>query len=380
MNFSNFESGHFQKQNAEKEFSYNAFIPNTINLEWTWNNPKINTLLEESIHYLAKLDAISTSFKAIDLYIKMHVTKESHKSNKIEGTQTTFEQALMKKEMIREDRKDDWQEIKNYIDALSKGINKLEELPMSSRLIKYVHKNMLKGVRGEKKLPGNYRKSQNWIGGGSISSALFVPPPHHEVNRLMSDLEYFLNNNDIYVPILIRTAIAHYQFETIHPFLDGNGRCGRLLIILYLVEKKLLTKPVLYTSDYFENNRNDYYNALTLVREKHNIENWVIFFLNGIKTSAINGIAVIEKVDLLMEDIEKKIQPLRNYILAKKVILYFLENPISNTKDLINYCNISPSTANLLLREFQKMNILNEVTGHKRNRIHKFSDYLEIFN
>jgi len=379
MDFSNFIAGKKQKQSEGKHSSYDAFIPNLINIEWTWSNPQINTLLEEASHYLAKLDAISNSFKAIDLYIKMHIAKESYKSNRIEGTQTTFEQALMKKEMISEHFRDDWQEVNNYIEALSMGIEKLKSVPMSSRLIKYVHKHMLKGVRGFNKQPGNYRKSQNWIGGASILSAFFVPPPHHEVNRLMSDLEKFINNIDIHVPMLIRIAIAHYQFETIHPFLDGNGRCGRLLIILYLVEKQRLSKPVLYMSDFFETNRSSYYEALTIVREKNDMEHWILFFLTGVIQSAKNGINVIERVRILTETIEKKILLLRNYSLAKQVLNHFITTPISNTKDLIDYCNISASTASLILKEFENLNIIVEVTGNKRNRVYKFVDFLSIF-
>jgi len=238
-----YEAGHFERQSG-----YEYFVPNKINGEWIWKTPKINSLIEKAAIKLGELNSFARLVPNIDLFIQLHVTKEAVISSRIEGTQTNMNEALLPIEEIRPERRNDWQEVNNYIRAINEAIVELEELPISSRLLKNTHRTLLQSVRGEHKLPGTYRTSQNWIGGNSLADAVFKPPTHQLVNELMSDLEIFLNNDEINVPALVRIAIAHYQFETIHPFLDGNGRIGRLMITLYLVSEKILDKPLLYLS------------------------------------------------------------------------------------------------------------------------------------
>ncbi|MFP4543185.1 MAG: Fic family protein, partial [Candidatus Kapaibacterium sp.] len=247
---------------------YTYFYPTYINDDWKWEDQGVNSLLEKAAIKLGELNSFSKLVPNIDLFIQLHVTKEAVVSSRIEGTQTRMDEAILDEEDILPERKQDWQEVNNYIKALHQAIDDLEILPISSRLIKKTHQILLDSVRGEHKNPGEFRTSQNWIGGSSLADAIFIPPHQMYVNDFMSDLENFLHNDDIQIPALIKIALVHYQFETIHPFLDGNGRIGRLLITLFLVDKKILSKPLLYLSEFFEKNKSLYYDNLTFVRTK----------------------------------------------------------------------------------------------------------------
>ena len=218
-----------------EEYQYKAFLPNPINEKWFWQDSEINMLLEEANRTLGEINAFSILIPNIDLFIKMHITKEANTSSKIEGTKTEMDEAIMKEEEITPERRDDWKEVHQYIEAMNGSIKLLNELPLSNRLIRETHKILLQTVRGENKMPGDFRISQNWIGGSSLASAKFIPPNYRYIDELMGDVERFIHNESNNVPHLIKIAILHYQFETIHPFLDGNGRVGRLLITLYLV-------------------------------------------------------------------------------------------------------------------------------------------------
>jgi len=239
MNLKDFKAGKYIKQ-----IEYSSFLPEKISKEWIVSSPKINQLLSEANRLLGELNAFSQLIPDVDFFIKMHISKEAVTSSKIEGTKTNMEEALLKEEDINPEKRDDWNEVQNYIKAINYSITELEKLPLSNRLLKNTHKVLLEGVRGKHKLPGEFRKSQNWLG-ATLKNAIYIPPHHNKVPGLMSDLEIFLNDNEYYVPHLIKIAIAHYQFETIHPFLDGNGRLGRLLITLYLVSNDILKKPAL---------------------------------------------------------------------------------------------------------------------------------------
>ena len=298
----NIAAGHF-----EKGFGYKFFVPELINDEWSWRTPIINKLLEKAAIKLGELNSFARLVPNIDLFIQLHVTKEAVVSSRIEGTRTNVDEALLPIEEIKPERQDDWWEVKNYVAALNEAIVELQNLPLSSRLLRNTHKTLLQSVRGEHKLPGEFRTSQNWIGGASLSDAVFIPPQHQMVNLLMGDLESFLNNDQIEVPALIRIAIAHYQFETIHPFLDGNGRIGRLMITLFLVNEGILEKPLLYLSEYFENNKELYYDNLTRVRTHNNMLQWIKYFLVGVEKTAANAVDTLSKVIQLKNDLESQI-------------------------------------------------------------------------
>ncbi len=376
MKIEQFKSGKYLQQNQYKSFS-----PSRINEAWKWEDGKINTLLAEANRKLGALDAFSLSVPDIEIFIEMHIAKEATKSSKIEGTKTEIEEALKKDSEIAPERKDDWQEVHNYIEAMNTSINTLNTLPISTRLLKEAHKILMQGVRGELRNPGEFRASQNWIGGATLNDATFIPPDHTEINELMSDLENFLHNEQLDVPVLIKTGIAHYQFETIHPFLDGNGRIGRLLITLYLVSSQLLTKPSLYLSDYFEKYRQLYYDNLNQVRIKNDMAQWIKFFLVGIIETSEKGIETFKAILKLKEKTEDEILPKLGQKLPKAKLLmkYLYKKPVVTVQEVKEVLNVSLPTANSIISDFERLKILNEKTGWKRNREFEFTEYLRLF-
>jgi len=273
---------------------YKSFQPSLINKQWHLDDMEVIQLLSKADRDLGRLDMYSHYIPNIDLFISMHVLKEATQSSRIEGTQTNIEEALREIEDIPPDKRDDWEEVQNYIRAMEAAISELDKLPFSARLIRHTHKTLLQGVRGGKRQPGEFRRSQNWIGGATINDATFIPPVHTSIPELIGDLENFVHNKEILLPDLLKIALIHYQFETIHPFLDGNGRTGRLMITLYLVNNGILKKPILYLSDFFEKHRRHYYENLMLVREKNDINQWFKFFLVGIIETANKGITITE--------------------------------------------------------------------------------------
>lgn len=372
-----YQAGHF-----EKNLGYKYFVPSTINDEWTWKTPALNLLLEKAAIKLGELNSYARLVPNIDLFIQLHVTKEAVVSSHIEGTKTNMDEALLPVEEIHPERRDDWQEVNNYIKALNNAIEELKSLPISSRLLKETHQILLQSVRGEHKLPGEFRTSQNWIGGTSLHDAVFIPPSHHLVNELMSDLEKFLNNDEINVPLLIRIAIAHYQFETIHPFLDGNGRIGRLMITLFLVSEGILDKPLLYPSLYFEKNKSLYYDNLSNVRTKNDMLQWIKYFLVGIEQSAAKAVETLSNILKLKESIEKEINSNfgRRSNSAHTLVHFLFKDPVISIDKAAKECNLSFKAANDLVALMQKFNYLKELTGQSRNRIFIFEPYLKIFD
>jgi len=359
---------------------YKAFIPNTINHDWEINDMKVINLLSHADRLLGQLDMYS-NYVNIDLYISMHIAKEATQSSRIEGTQTNMEEVFMQKEEVAKERRNDWEELQNYIKAMSEAIDDLQKLPFSSRLICRAHKTLLQGVRGKNKLPGEYRKSQNWIGGATINDARFIPPPHTEVPELMSDLEKFANNESSNLPELLKIALIHYQFETIHPFLDGNGRIGRLLITLYLVNKRLIKKPVLYLSDFFEQHRELYYDNLTLVWKKNDINQWFKFFLTGIIQTADKGIKTFDNILQLQKTISERLNILGSRAAdANKVIEELYQKPIINVMSVGKIIGKSNVSAYKMIADLEKLEILKEITGTQRNKIYAFEPYMNLFD
>jgi Fic family protein len=371
----NFKAGTFQNQGY-----YKSFEPFQLNRAWQFDDLEVLNLLSKADRAIGKLDMFAQYVPNLELFIKMHELKEATKSSKIEGTQTNMEDALLEKSQIPVERRDDWEEVQNYVQALKYAITKLKELPLSSRLIKEIHKLLMQGVRGEHKQPGEFRISQNWIGGATINDAAFVPPIHLNVIELMGDIEKFIHNENLLIPDLIKIAIIHYQFETIHPFLDGNGRIGRLLIPLYLIEKGLLKEPVLYISDFLEKNRSLYYDNLTRVREKNDLKQWLKFMLTGIIITAENGVKTFDKILKLKNETEQKISTLgRKSANGLKLINHLYQNPFTDYQKVMVATGLSHVSAYSLIEQFEKMGILIETTGDQRSKVYVFDAYLKIF-
>jgi Fic family protein len=375
MEFETFKAGRWQQR-----YQYKSFEPVPVNHEWTWKDAKINQLLESANHALGELNAFSLIVPDVDLFIRMHVIKEAQTSSRIEGTQTGIDEVLLPEEYVRPERRNDRREVHNYIDALNTAIDKLATLPLSNRLLKETHELLMQGVRGDKKQPGEFRASQNWIGGSNLNDAAFIPPHQESVPELMSDLELFWHNENITVPHLIRIAISHYQFETIHPFLDGNGRVGRLLIPLYLIDHKLLAKPSLYLSNFFERHRQSYYDALTRVRNSNDIIHWVRFFLGGIAETAGKGRDVFQKILALRTETDRRIHTLGKRVATAQAALEVLySQPVISANELEQKLSVSRSTVHLLIKELMRLDILTEITGHIRGRLYSFERYYNLF-
>jgi len=373
---SNFKAGIYKQQ-----FQYKSFFPSFINLtSIEIRDKKIFSLVEEAGHLLGKLNAYSSLFAEINFFIQMHVVKEATTSSLIEGTKTKIDEVLLPKEKITPERRDDWQEVQNYIKAINSAITQLKKLPLSMRLVKSAHEILLSGVRGKYKTPGEIRKSQNWIGGNSLQNATFIPPHQDDLPVLLTDLEKFWHNKELKIPFLIKVAISHYQFETIHPFLDGNGRIGRLLIILQLVERGLLQKPTLYLSEYFEKYRVEYYDSLSRVRTNNDLEQWLNFFLNGVVETSEKGVVTFDKIIKLQKNCQQKISTLgRRSKLGNNLLKILFIKPIVNVNKIVEKLEVTFPTANAIISDFERIGIFKEVTGFARNRLFSFVNYINLF-
>ena len=375
MSITNFKSG-----NLIQRYQYKSFEPSKVNIEWLIDNAELQLLLSQADIKLGELNAFSQLIPDVDFFIKMHILKEGTKSSRIEGTQTKIDDAVQKEENIEAEKKDDWLEVHNYVEAMNQSIKSFDKLPLSNRLLKQAHKTLMRGARGNRKTPGEFRKSQNWIGGTSLRDAVFIPPHQDSVEDLMNDLEKFLHNENLAIPQLIKIGIAHYQFETIHPFLDGNGRIGRLLITLYLVSNDLLSKPTLYLSDFFEKHRSLYYDNLTRARTHNDLVQWLKFFLEGVRATSENSIQTFKNIIKLRSEVETKIAKLgKKQEMAREFLQHLYSNPMVDSSDVVKLFKINISTALRLIDDFVKLKILKEITGQKRNRNFVFEGYVKLF-
>ena len=376
MKLEEYKSGNYIKMN-----DYKAFIPSKINYNWGWDDTKLDKLLAEANRQIGELNAYSLLIPNVDLYIKMHVKIEANKSSRIEGTRTTVEEDLLDVTDINPEKRDDWEEVQNYVKATNYGVERIKDgFPVCTRLIRELHKILMQGVRGEHKTPGEFRTSQNWIGGSMPSNAVYVPPPHTEIAECLTDFEKFINNEEIDTPDLIKIAILHYQFESIHPFLDGNGRIGRLLIPLYIQSKGMLDKSCLYISDYIERNKDTYYDMLTRVRTHNDMIAWIKFFLEAvIETSKTAKEKFRNVVELTME-MDKVIVnlPVKSDN-VKKVIDVLYNEPVINRKKLCDITKIKEGTIKNIINCLLENNIIVETTGYSRNQIFTFQKYTDLF-
>lgn len=376
MKLEEYKSGEYVKMN-----DYKAFIPSKINFNWGWDDTKLDKLLAEANRQIGELNAYSLLIPNVDLYIKMHVKIEANKSSRIEGTRTTVEEDLLDVTDINPEKRDDWEEVQNYVKATNYGIERIRDgFPVCTRLIREIHEILMQGVRGEYKTPGEFRVSQNWIGGSMPSTAVYVPPPHTEVTECLSDFEKFINNEEIDTPDLIKIAILHYQFESIHPFLDGNGRIGRLLIPLYIQSKGMLEKSCLYISDYIERNKDTYYDMLTRVRTNNDMIGWIKFFLEAVIETSKTAKEKFRNVVKFTMEMDKVIMELpvkpEN---AKKVIDLLYDEPVLTRNKMSEITGIKLTTINGIVNALLDKGIITETTGYSRNQIFAFEKYINLF-
>lgn len=359
--------------------TYKAYIPPKLPPTPSLDLEKLYPKLEKATLALGKLNAAHKTIPNTSLFIYMYVRKEALLSSQIEGTQSSFSDLMLfENQQKPEVSLDDVEEVSNYIKAMNYGLNRLKEgFPMSLRLLKDIHAILLCGGRGSGKLPGEFRRSQNWIGGTRPGNALFVPPPMEFLPQVLSDFEHFLHDESL--PILIKTGLAHIQFETIHPFLDGNGRLGRLLISLLLCNNGMLDEPVLYLSLYLKSNRHVYYTLLQEVRENGTWETWLEFFLQGIYESANQAIKTAEQINILFEQDMTKIASLgRARFSCEQVFEYIKRLPQVTPAVVAENLNMTTPTARSMLNHMTSLDILNEISGKQRDKIYVYSKYLAL--
>ncbi|HAZ15368.1 MAG: cell filamentation protein Fic [Chlamydiae bacterium GWC2_50_10] len=362
---------------------YKAFIPTNLPpMPPIQIEGEMQCLLTEANIAIGKLDTMGYLAPNLNHIIAMYVRKEALLSSQIEGTQASFEDIFEYENQIPVKNANDVEEVVNYIKALNHGMQRLNNFPMSLRLIKEIHTLLLEGVRGTDKTPGEFKKSQNWIGpaGSTPSTASFIPPPPKEAIAAMGELELFLHKNSD-IPLLISCALIHYQFETIHPFLDGNGRLGRLLITFYLYWKKALQYPTLYLSYYFKIHRQEYYDRLNLVRTKGDYEQWISFFLKGIIWTCDSALQTIKTVLQLQETHKKRLITAKlstSYAIA--LLDYLFEKPHLSIKDTAIQFKISYQSAKSLMHQFVSLNILKEITGKRRDKRYSYWEYLDLLS
>lgn len=363
--------------NLSGEAKYKSFRPAPLPIEINIDAEMI-TLLTDATKALATLDALSSYIPNMNLFVSMYVRKEALLSSQIEGTQATLDDVL--DPLIEKNANRNIADVINYIKATEFALERLKSLPLCNRLIKETHEVLMKDVRGQEKNPGEFRYSQNWIGssGSTIKNARYIPPNPEDMKQAMSDLEKYINSDDE-SDLLIKASLIHYQFETIHPFLDGNGRVGRLLITLFLMEKKRLNTPALYISYYLKNNRIEYFDRMSEVRNKNNYEQWIKFFLRAIKESSEDAVETINKLSELHGKNVAIIERMgRASKTAKKIFDYLEKNPIIDTKKTSEELSLAFSTVSASVKRLEECGILMQTNNANRNRVFAYENYLEI--
>ena len=377
MKLENNRAGQLKKMQSD----YQCFVPHNLKDIKLNIDSEINALVNKAYLLLGRLDGMAITLPDIDLFVSMYVQKEAVISSQIEGTQASLVDVLQKdkgKEKIK-----DTEEIVNYIKATHYAFKRLNKMPLCMRLIRETHAVLLSNVRGEEKMPGEFRRSQNWIGhaGSTLKDASFIPPAPDEMDICLGDLERYIHE-DSTISNLIKIALIHYQFETIHPFLDGNGRMSRLLIILYLREQGLIEYPVLYLSYFFKKNRNRYYELLNNIRIKGEFEEWIKFFIDGICEISEDAITSIQKIVELKNTDMKKIRELSGSNISNLLLIYdyLLQHPFLEAEDIKNLVGVSKPTANKLLENLMTIEIVELVEDKKRYRQYVYKKYVDILS
>ena len=364
-------------RNLSGEAEYKSFRPTALPPEIEMDSEMIASLTGAT-KAIATLDTLSSYIPNMNLFVSMYVRKEALLSSQIEGTQATLEDVL--DPLIEKNTNQNVADVINYIKATEYALQRLDTLPLCNRLIKETHAVLMSGVRGQEKSPGEFRTSQNWIGaaGSTLKTARYIPPCPEDMIQAMSDLEKYINADDT-LDVLIQAALIHYQFETIHPFLDGNGRVGRLLITLFLMEKKLLTTPTLYISHYLKRNRIEYYDRMSEVRNKDNYEQWIKFFLRAVKESAEDASDTIHKLSKLHTKNAEIINSMgRAAKTGTKLFEYLEQNPIIDIRKTSEDLGLAYSTVSATVNRFVESSILTQTNNASRNRVFAYTEYLDI--
>ncbi|MCR4669919.1 MAG: Fic family protein [Saccharofermentans sp.] len=365
--------------NLSGELAYKSFKPSPLppKPELAIDSDMVKKLVDAN-RDLVRLDTASKLIPNVELFISMYVMKEALISSQIEGTQCTLDDVLDPD--VDKNTNLDVSEVINYISACSYAINRLKTMPLCNRFLREIHQKLLAGIRGKEKNPGEFRRSQNWIGAANctLKEARYIPPNVDDMNSALSDLENYMNEGDDYDP-LIRIALIHYQFETIHPFLDGNGRVGRLLILLYLLEQGYLNKPIIYISYFLKKNQIEYYDRISEVRKSGNYEQWVCFFLEAVSAAANDSLQTIEKLSELHErNVASLPNTMRKNDNVRKVFDYIEQYPIISIKRTASALNLSFNTVSSIVNKLIQIGVLKETTNASRNRVFFYEEYLNI--
>ena len=363
--------------NLSGDAAYKSFKPSALPPKLNIDNDMLKKLVEAN-RDLIRLDTAAKLIPGSELFISMYVRKEALISSQIEGIQCTLDDVLDPK--LDTNANLDVADVVNYVKACSYAIERLEKLPLCKRLFREIHGQLLSGVRGQEKNPGEFRRSQNWIGAAncSLKEARFIPPNVDDMNQAMDELELYMNESDDYDP-LIRISLIHYQFETIHPFLDGNGRVGRLLILLYLMQQGLISKPIIYISYFLKKNQVEYYDRISEVRRSGNYEQWISFFLEAVSAAAKDSLDTVEKLNALHEQNVKKLpKTSRSNDNVRKLFDYIEQFPIIDIKKTSEAFGISYNTVSSAIKKLEQIGILKQTTNASRNRVFSYEDYLHI--